>query len=189
MTSWNHNANLIADCCQNRRFSLLLPLHWHSFDPTTSHSQSYTGINQPLWEKQGFFSPDPAHCKFTCLPVQVHRWTGEGRKLTQTGICDLLGWIVEWRTTLLNGLKWIGKDPCMDLCLEFTTLHYWAITLISFSLSWFAHFSSNTAALMMGQLMAARADASALCSVWEVLHWAHLQFSKVSKSCFPYKSC
>lgn len=109
-----------------------IELHWHQLTTT---------------RKVRFFSADPAHCKFTCLPVLVRGWTGEGRKLTQTGVCDLLGSITEWSTLLLNRLNWIGKDPCTDICLEFTTLYYWAIILIPLSVARFAGFNFNTAGL------------------------------------------
>lgn len=79
----------------------------------------------------------------------VHRWTGEGRKLTQTGVCNLLGWITERCTMYWTNWSELVKTPVWtsDWSLQ---LYYWAIILIWLSMPQFAGFNFNTAGLMMG---------------------------------------
>lgn len=144
--------------------SLPLPLHGHSFNPRRSCSQSYTGINWPLQEKGCFFWTSSLEVH---LPASaIHGRTGEGRKLTWAGVCNLLSGITDQCTMLLNRVKWISKEACVDICLEFTTLLL--SSYMDLSMPWLAGLS--TTAIMMGQLTATWGGASALHSIRVVLN-------------------
>lgn len=119
--------------------SLLSPLHWHSFNSTRSCSQSYTGINWPLQKNPRFYSSDPVHWKFTCLPVhagQCKQPSFHGKAGKGEGSSHGLGYVICSAESLTNApcywkrSKWIGKEPWADICLEFTTpllsSYYWS---------------------------------------------------------------